>query len=102
MNALTSGSFPNGLPEIGSEASARANRNEMLSIIQAGVKAAVECDPKVQPQNCMHCGSEADAGRCGITTRFAVTCSNDDCPVEQQATAGSLQEAIALWNRRAV
>lgn len=51
--------------------------------------------------NCPYCGSEADAGRCGGTNRYAVTCSSDDCPVEQQATAGSLQEAIALWNRRA-
>jgi hypothetical protein len=52
------------------------------------------------PMNCPFCGNEAEAGRIGITTRYGVQCSNEDCPVESQATAGSMDDAIRLWNTR--
>lgn len=55
-----------------------------------------------KPLNCPFCGHEADASRIGLTSRYGVTCTNDDCPVEAQATAGSLNEAIRLWNTRAI
>lgn len=42
MNAITSPSFPRGLPEIGSESDARASRNlSMLSTIKRGADRAV-------------------------------------------------------------
>ena len=52
------------------------------------------------PKPCPFCGHEADAGRVGYTNKFAVTCSNDDCPVETQATGCTLEEAIKFWNTR--
>lgn len=69
----------------------------MVELIRLGAQETIAAQRAL---NCPYCGSEADAGRVGFTARFAVTCSNDTCPVEQRATAGSLQEAIALWNRR--
>ena len=53
-----------------------------------------------KPLPCPFCGHEADVGRIGYTNKFAVTCSNDDCPVESQATAHTMEEAIELWNKR--
>lgn len=50
------------------------------------------------PRPCPFCGSAADAGRIGLTSRYGVTCTNDECPVEAQATAGSHAEAVAAWN----
>ena len=54
----------------------------------------------IGPLPCPFCGHEAQAGKIGLTARFAVTCSNDHCPVESQATAHSVDEAIKLWNKR--
>jgi hypothetical protein len=53
------------------------------------------------PLACPWCGSAADAGRIGFTSRFGVDCTNGDCPVESQATSDTLEGAIALWNTRA-
>jgi hypothetical protein len=52
-----------------------------------------------QPLPCPFCGHPADAGRIGFTEHFGVTCGNPDgCPVEAQATAADLDQAIRLWN----
>ena len=53
------------------------------------------------PLPCPWCGHDADAGRIGLTSRYGVDCTNGDCPVEAQATAGTMEEAIRLWNTRA-
>ena len=52
------------------------------------------------PKPCPFCGHEADAGRVGYTDKYAVICSNDDCPVETQATDITLPQAIIRWNIR--
>ena len=52
------------------------------------------------PLPCPWCGHEAEAGRIGYTNKFAVTCSNDDCPVEAQATDITLPGAVIRWNTR--
>ena len=54
----------------------------------------------ISPLPCPFCGHDADAGRIGYTNKFAVTCSNDDCPVETQATDITLPQAIIRWNIR--
>jgi hypothetical protein len=57
----------------------------------------------IAPLPCPFCGHEADASRVGHTRRFAVTCGADEgCIVEAQATAGTLEDAVKLWNTRAV
>jgi len=53
---------------------------------------------RIKPLPCPFCGSEADAGRIGYSTRYGVTCTNGDCPVEAQATAGTYADAVAAWN----
>ena len=50
------------------------------------------------PLPCPFCGHDASCG--AVVSRFAITCSNDYCPVESQATAHTLDEAIQLWNTR--
>lgn len=67
-------------------------RLSMMDVIKAGAR------PK--PLACPFCSSPADAGRIGFTDRYGVTCTNEDCPVEAQATGGSLIEAVRLWNTR--
>ena len=54
-----------------------------------------------RPLPCPWCGHEAHAGRIGFTKWFGVSCTNDECPVEAQASALTLEQAIADWNRRA-
>ena len=52
----------------------------------------------IKPLPCPFCGHDASTGP--VVTRYAVTCSNDYCPVESQATAHTIEEAIELWNTR--
>lgn len=57
-----------------------------------------------RPLPCPWCGHEAETTVLNFASklaRYAVTCTNDECPVEAQATAGTIPEAIALWNQRA-
>jgi hypothetical protein len=54
------------------------------------------------PLNCPFCGYEGEVVPIGWADRYAVACTNPDgCPVEAQATAGSREQAVELWNRRA-
>lgn len=56
--------------------------------------------PHPEPMTCPFCGSDPVVGRVNLTTRFSVHCDDDYCSVAPQATASTVDDATALWNRR--
>lgn len=52
------------------------------------------------PLACPHCGTDPEPASM-LLGRFVVTCANEDCPVDVQATGATLAEAWERWNRRA-
>lgn len=104
MNApLTSPSFPNGLPKIGTEAEARAARPiSMFAVIQAGAVAAVKADPCTLLRGCPDCGTTPKTNP-SFHGNVVLYCDNDNCPCINndgwpQATGASMTEAATKWN----
>jgi hypothetical protein len=52
------------------------------------------------PLPCPHCGTDPQPATL-TAGRFIVTCANEACPVDVQATGATLKEAWDRWNARA-
>lgn len=85
-DTVTSASFPNGLPELRSEAEARAARvRPVLMKLHLG---------------CPFCGAQPALAR-KVLSMYLVGCDNDDCPATPQCGGDTLAEAWSKWDSRA-
>ena len=79
MNApLRSASFPNGLPELRSEAQVRATRTLA----------------------CPFCGTDPNLASMAPNGRFHVCCENEDCAAQPYVSGNTLTQVSQCWNNR--